>query len=420
MPLRTFPRKRPDIGWADFVATLRATVMAPPADAMVSRIRALFPEPSEVWVGLSVRTGFDLLLRALDFPPGSEVLVSAVTTGDMVRLLEHHGLVPVPVDLDLDTLGPVDGGMDRAVTPSTRAVLVAHLFGARTDLDDVVRFAERHGLVLIEDGAQATAGASFTGHTGATATMLSYGPIKTATALGAGIVVSRDPGLLERMEELEAHYPRRSRRRFATRVVKYAALKLLTTPTVYGAFVRLVGVTGRDPDRVVNESARGFPGPQLIEQIRKRPPVNLLALLERRLRRFDPQTVEEQRHFGEYVASLLPPRARRPGSACAFHGYWLFPVLVEEPEDLARVLRSVGLDATCARGSLTVVESPPDRPELDPRAGRDMLERVVYLPVSPDLPQSAVGRLIRAVEAVTGRRGGGERREPTSAALGTG
>ena len=59
---------------------------------------------------LSVRSGWDLLLHVLAWPAGSEVIVSAITHPDMIRILRAHGLVPVPVDVDLDTLGALGPG----------------------------------------------------------------------------------------------------------------------------------------------------------------------------------------------------------------------------------------------------------------------------------------------------------------------
>ena len=55
-------------------------------------------------VTLSVRSAFDLYFQAKKFPPGSEVLMTGVNIPDMVRIIEEHGCVPVPVDLDLDTM----------------------------------------------------------------------------------------------------------------------------------------------------------------------------------------------------------------------------------------------------------------------------------------------------------------------------
>src|SRR6266516_7086358 len=68
----------------------------------------------------SVRSGFHLLLSALGLPRGSEVLFSAVTHPDMPRIAEHHGLVPVPVDLDPATMEPTPIALARSIGEKSR------------------------------------------------------------------------------------------------------------------------------------------------------------------------------------------------------------------------------------------------------------------------------------------------------------
>src|SRR5919107_4209385 len=97
----------------------------------------------------SVRSGWDLWLGAQDFRVGDEVLVSAVTHPDMVRIIRGHGLRAVPVDIDPRTLAPLPSALEAARTSRTRVVLVAHLFGGRMDLGLVTRFAREHGLILV-------------------------------------------------------------------------------------------------------------------------------------------------------------------------------------------------------------------------------------------------------------------------------
>lgn len=100
---------------------------------------------------LSVRTAFDLYLKALDLPRGSLVVCSALTIPDMVTIFEEHGLVPVPVDLDPETLAPEPGALEAEVArcggggggggaasggeqqqkQRVRAIYVAHVFGAQ-------------------------------------------------------------------------------------------------------------------------------------------------------------------------------------------------------------------------------------------------------------------------------------------------
>src|SRR5918995_705417 len=96
-------------------------------------------------VCFSVRSGWDLWLAAQGLRAGDEVLVSAVTHPDMVRIIRGHGLRAVPVDIDPRTLAPLPLALEAALTPRTRVVLVAHLFGGRMDLDVVARFAREHG-----------------------------------------------------------------------------------------------------------------------------------------------------------------------------------------------------------------------------------------------------------------------------------
>ena len=108
----------------------------------------------EAILSLSVRSGLDLLLTALQLPPGSEVIVSAVTIPDMARIIEHHGLVPVPIDVDAETLQPSVEHLERSITPRTRAIMVAHLFGTHINMEPIVELAKLHNLIVIEDCAR--------------------------------------------------------------------------------------------------------------------------------------------------------------------------------------------------------------------------------------------------------------------------
>ena len=100
------PRHRLDIRLRDFAYALLAGAWARNPGRLSARLGAGWSPPGEGLACRSVRSGFHLLLESLALPAGSEVLVSAVTHPDMVRILESHGLVAVPVDLDIATLAP--------------------------------------------------------------------------------------------------------------------------------------------------------------------------------------------------------------------------------------------------------------------------------------------------------------------------
>ena len=154
------PRKRIDIGWADLASGVMGC-FAPRNDARTS-IETTWDTRSSL-ACLSVRSGFDALLSVLALPPGSEVLVSAVTIEDMPRIITEHGLVPVPVDMDMQTLQVSLDSLERARTPRTRLLLLAHLFGTRMPMQAVVEFSDKYDIVLLEDCAQGYTGDGWRG-----------------------------------------------------------------------------------------------------------------------------------------------------------------------------------------------------------------------------------------------------------------
>jgi dTDP-4-amino-4,6-dideoxygalactose transaminase len=366
--------------------------------ALAARLERLW-SPGETFACLSVRSGFDLWLSALALPRGSEVLVSAITIPDMVRIIEDHGLVPVPVDLDTDHLAIDMNSLRRAVTPRTRAILFAHLFGTRQPLDEVADFAQEHGLLLAEDCAQAFVGRGFTGHAAADVSMFSFGPIKTATALGGGLLRVGDQETLAAMKEKLAKQPRQSRWSYCRRLLKYAGMKLLSTRPIYSLIFRAWQALGRDLDRLVNGAVRGFAGPDFFRRIRKQPSVPLLALIHRRVAKFDPARIARRTHLGEHLLARIGGSFISPGFASDEHSYWVFPVLADDSPRLIAALREAGFDASAAH-SMCVVQPPADRPAQRATNAERILPRIVFLPLYNQFYESELDRMADVLESV--------------------
>lgn len=389
-------RKRLDIRWGDLMAAAAQSFTVGERESLATEIEELWSPLGDALTCLSVRSGFDLLLAALDLPRGSEVLVSAVTIGSMLRIIEEHGFVPVPVDLDAISMSPRLDALARGRSSRTRAVLVAHLFGGRIDLRPIADFAHRHDLVLIEDAAQAYAGPGYFGHHAADVSLFSFGPIKTATALGGAIVRVRDRTLLARMRVMQAGCPLQRRSDFFARVVKYAALKAASIRIPYQAVVSACRVAGLNHDRLVNGTVRAFADRDFFIRIRQQPSAPLLALLLRRLRYFDPQRLVDRIRVAEQIMGRRRATPLFPGSACEPHLHWLLPVWTADPLRLISKLADAGFDATQGQ-SLTIVPPPDDHPELEPSIARQVLDGVVFLPCYPEMSMAAVERLAELV-----------------------
>lgn len=396
------PRKKLDIGWSDlFVAAMRCCWPGH-AEVVQQHLQRDWANGSSL-ACLSVRTGFDLVLTTLDLPRGSEVILSAINIRDMVRIVQAHGLVPIPVDVDMETLSVDAANIERLVTPRTRVVVIAHLFGSRMPLDAIIEIGDRLGLLIVEDCAQAYVGNGEGGHPAAHVRMFSFGPIKTSTALGGAMLGFRDPALATAVRALEAKLPRQTRRMFIARVLKYTMLKALLLRPMFTLFVAACRASGRSHDDVINGAVRGFAGPDFIKRIRRRASYPLLALLRRRLTGFKHSSITARIASADFAISLLPD-VRRPGRRAVVHSHWVFPIQTPEPDVLMARLWKAGFDATRGASSLHVIEPPPGRPDSAPRTAAMAMCEVLYLPVYPGVPARALRRMASEIAAISARR----------------
>jgi perosamine synthetase len=392
---KLFARHRLDIEPSDIAAGF-AAMTATDAKGEAAEVERLWSPTGQALAAYSVRSGFHLLLTALNLPPGSEVAFSAVTHPDIPRLALHHGLVPVPVDLDRGTLAPRPDALMRAITPRTRMLVVAHLFGGLVDLDLAWELCESRGVLLVEDCAQAFRGPLDTGNPLADVSMFSFGTLKTATALGGALFTVRNASLLPRMREIQAAWPPQRPSSHLVRLARTAAFLRLTRP---GAYALLARAAGRRFDHVVNSSVRAFPVSgvdELAAHLQQRPCAPLLRLLRRRLETFDYARLDARAASGERLAAMMPPGLHLGGRAID-HTHWLFPVAAPDPDRLVDAVRAAGFDAARKASSVTTVAAPSNRPDLEPIEAQEVMSRLVFLPAYPELPSGSLARIADAV-----------------------
>lgn len=373
-----------------------------PGDLLAALLNCLRPGPGPVLdqavACLSVRSAFDLALQALRLEPG-EVLVSAITHPHMLAILELHGLTPVPVDLDPETLAPLAEGYEKAFTARTRAVLVTHLFGSRAPLGPTLDFCRRHDLPLWEDCAEGFRSLEDHGEERAQFSMFSFGPLKTSTALGGALVWVRDAELRARMRSLQDSYPIQSTAGFARRVGAYVVFRLINvSPLLFGLLSWALERSGRSTHRVVRALLSNFHELR-IPQVRRRPSPALLGMLGRRLARHREATVLHRQRTGLELLEALPS-LKIPGRQNREHTFWLFPILVRDPEQANRALARAGFQGVPGLSNLVVTAPPPDRPELRARVAQSLLEHALLVPLSPAMSPSERVRLARVLGQV--------------------
>lgn len=148
-----------------------------------------------------------LALAALGVGPGDEVLVPDLTFVATANAVRHAGATPVLVDVSGETWGMDPADAARKVTPKTAAMIVVHLYGQPADMTALLDVAGRHGLLVIEDAAQAH-GATFhgrrVGSIGHAGTFSFYGN-KIITTGEGGMLVTRDAAVAARARSLRGH-----------------------------------------------------------------------------------------------------------------------------------------------------------------------------------------------------------------------
>lgn len=157
---------------------------------------------------VGVANGLDALylaLRAMDVGPGDEVVVPSNTYIATWLAVSQCAATPVPVEPDVTTYNIDPGLIESAITSRTKVILPVHLYGQPADLDPILKIARRHGLKVLEDGAQSH-GARYHGkRIGAhgDAVAWSFYPGKNLGAMGdGGAVTTNDERIADRIRVL--------------------------------------------------------------------------------------------------------------------------------------------------------------------------------------------------------------------------
>jgi dTDP-4-amino-4,6-dideoxygalactose transaminase len=161
--------------------------------------------------GIAVNSGTDalrIMMQAAGIGPGDEVITTAFTFVASVETVVQVGATPVFVDIDPYTFNLDPSQLDAAVTERTKAILPIHLFGQLADVAAIGAFAERHGLIVLEDSAQAvdcTYQGTPTGNFGLGAGFSFYVTKNLGAAGDAGLIVTNDATLAERCRSIRVH-----------------------------------------------------------------------------------------------------------------------------------------------------------------------------------------------------------------------
>ncbi|BFU46595.1 DegT/DnrJ/EryC1/StrS family aminotransferase [Krasilnikovia sp. MM14-A1004] len=356
------PPARPVIGDREIEAAVR--VLRSGMVVQGPEVAAFEEEFSELVAGrhcVAVNSGtsaLHLALSALGVGPGDEVVVPSFTfaaTANAVRLV---GAEPVFVDIDAGSFCVDPAAVEAAVTARTAAIMPVHLYGHPAAMDEIMAIADRYGLAVVEDAAQAH-GASLNGRpVGAfgAAGCFSFYPTKNMHCLEGGMIATPDAELARRL-----------------RLLRNQGMEQRYANEIVGANMRLTDVAA--------------------------------AIGREQLRQL-PEWTEQRRANAKHLDSTITAMRTPEVADGAYHVYHQYTVRVRGDRDAAAErLRERGVGTGVyyptpvhrLRSFLDADGHPGrwDLPETE-RAAREVLS----LPVYPSLTEAERDYIARAVNAV--------------------
>ena len=326
----------------------------------VAVFEASFAAYCQCQFGRGVNSGTDALLialRALGIGPGDEVITVANTFHATVAAIELAGATPVLIDADDSTFLLDDQQLAGAVSPRTRAVIPVHLFGKPVKMTPLLEFAERRGLLLIEDAAQAHGACTDGKRVGSfgAAGCFSFHPSKNLAAAGdAGAIVTNDAELADKIDLFRALGQRAQNDHVAI-----------------GFNSKLDGIQAR--------------------------------ILDWKLRRLDEWNRSRASIAGRYREALCDlPVSFQATDPTEIHVYHLFQLRLEQRDGLLEYLRTRGIDAV-VRYPTPIHLQPAfhrrgwKRGEF--RVSEALADQLLCLPIRPVMHEEEIETVIEGVRA---------------------
>ncbi len=181
------------------------------------------------------RMAFYYILKALDLPPGSEIIFPSLTFWVVPELARVAGLTVVFADVDPRTFTMDPDSVERLITDKTRAIVPTHLYGLPCDMDRLLAIAGRHNLIVLEDCAHAL-GALYNGKpvgTFGAGALFSFQTLKPLNCYGGGLALVTDRALAAKVRQLIVALPWPGEKRVIDRLRFGRLQRIFVKPWVF-------------------------------------------------------------------------------------------------------------------------------------------------------------------------------------------
>lgn len=263
---------------------------------------------NQVWGVKSGTDGLFFAMKALGIGPGDEVITAPFTFSSTITAILRTGATPVLADIDPDTLCLSPERCRAVITAHTKAILLVHLFGNCSDVNQFLSLCQRENILLIEDAAQAIGSTYHEKKLGSfgTASAFSFYPTKNLGALGNGGAIAAssiqvDCETSARLDELQAAFLRLKLRHIDSGLTRRRAI----ARRYQSALNPLVKIVASAPDSRPNFHQFAIRTPHR-DQLR-----TFLTRMGIETMVYYPQPIHRRSDFAALFGNLVLPEAER-------------------------------------------------------------------------------------------------------------
>jgi len=353
------------------------------------------------------RMAFHYLLKALNLPAGSEIIFPALTFWVVPEIARRAGLRPVFVDVDPHTFNLDATKIEAALNERSRAIVPTHLYGQPCAMTEIMKIAQKHDLVVIEDCAQAV-GARYRGRrvgTFGTASFFSFQMLKGINTYGGGMTLTNDPSLSRSVREQVLNESLPSIPDLVRRFTIGYGARVAVSPKAFTFWgfplqAAISFLAHHDLSVYIWEKIR--PLEQFPRTYQQRYS-NVQALLGLRgLATLDSHNQRCQQHAVQYTCGLIDCRNIQtpPVAADVDHAFYQYCIYTSDPDLMSRraIRRGIDIETTHVDVCSKLELFKEFRAECP---GAEATEKALQLPVYSRLRESDIERILRIVRAAS-------------------
>ncbi|MCF7916169.1 MAG: aminotransferase class V-fold PLP-dependent enzyme [Candidatus Omnitrophica bacterium] len=346
------------------------------------------------------RTAFYFLLKAYNFQPNSEVIITPITTDEILNVILLNGLKPVFVDIGYDTGNIKISEIEKNITTQTRALIVTHLNGIPSEMDSILKIKKKYDLVVFEDASQSIGAKYKNNYLGSfvDAGVFSTSFHKPLCTFTGGIVVTGDKRLSKQLKNYAYNLDSGNIISLIFSTIKELLLYIFSNKFIFSYFtynlIKIFNVLS--PEVIDRLQHLDFSKPKRWEKMPKKFLKSFTSYQAtigiKAFKTFEEDTIKRSYLgyllYSELKKKMIPGLVKIPfGSFCSF---WRFPLWVDNPKKFRNYLFSEGIDTAvsgleCYSRGLLFKEFNKNTPE----AFR-FIDDMVFLPIHSNMEKNEI------------------------------